>query len=107
MSILSDFIDKVKEKKAELDERREFVAMVEDKAKPIRRLAYMEQMLKESVNEGIAKAKLDSQKKIPKEKKTSPEDFGLKPDTIDWGYLDNIGKDIKDSQLTKSKKKKK
>jgi len=76
MSFLSDIMEKVKAKKAELDERKEFLDMVEQKAKPFRRKAYMEQMLKEVVSEGIAKAKEDAQKRKPKVAKKE-EDFGM------------------------------
>ena len=116
MSILSDFINKVKEKKAELDDRREFQNMVDEKAKPIRRASYMQQMLKESINEGIAKAKLDAEKRILKKKKT-PEEFGITKEVNQWAFLDNIGvvKDSKEgldlsipkTNLIKSKKKNK
>lgn len=50
--------------------------MVEEQAKPIRRRAYMEQMLKEVIEEGKAKAKLDAEARKPKPKK-NPEDFGI------------------------------
>ena len=90
MNFFSNFIDKCKEKKAELDDRREFQNMVDEKAKPIRRAAYMQQMLKESITEGIAKAKIDAERRIPKKKKT-PEDFGInKEDKDQWAFLDKI-----------------
>lgn len=99
MSFLSDFMDKVKAKKADLDERREFLAMVDEEAKPIRRASYMKQMLKESIAEGIAKAKIDAQKRIPKQPK-KPEDFGIGKEKKDqWAYLDEIAK----KSITKSK----
>ena len=69
-------MDSVKRKSAELKERREFLDMVEQKSKPVRRAAYMEQMLKEVVNEGIEKAKADAAARRPTKKKTE-EDFGI------------------------------
>jgi len=111
MNFFSDFMDKVKAKKAELDDRRAFQNMVDEEAKPIRRAAYMQQMLKESVAEGIAKAKLDAQKRLPKEKPKA-EDYGMKKNGNDqWGFLDNIGivqqdREQKFNQTKYNKKKK-
>ncbi len=76
MSFLSGLYDKVKKKQAELKDRQEFLYLVEKQAKPIRRTAYMKQMLKEVVNEGVQKAKEDSAKKTVKKEKTA-SDFGL------------------------------
>ena len=76
MSFFSSIVDKVKEKKAELDDRREFLKLVDDKARPIKRAAYMRQMLKESINEGIELAKQDAKKRLPKEK-PKESDFGI------------------------------
>ena len=106
MSILSDFITKIKDKKAELDDRRAFQNMVDEEAKPIRRASYMRQMLKESINEGIQKAKLDAQKRLPKEQK-KPEDFGIKKEKEDpWKFLDSIGS-VKENNKTLTKPKSK
>ena len=66
MNFFTNFIDTVKKKKQELDDRRRFLAEVEKNAKPIRRAAYMKQSIIDSVNEGVAKAKADSEKKIEK-----------------------------------------
>ena len=104
MNFFTSIIEKVKEKKAELDDRKDYLKMVDEQVKPIRRKAYMQQMFKESVNEGIAMAMVDSKKRLPKEKK-SPEDFGIKKEENQWAFLDSIGKD-KDKTLTKSGKKK-
>ena len=76
MSFFSDIFATVKKKKAELEDRREFLNRVEKKAKPIRRAAYMQQMLKEVIEEGKEKAKLDAKAKLPKKEKTE-EDFGF------------------------------
>jgi len=76
MSFLGDIMASVRRKQADYKERNEFLAMVEAEAKPIRRAAYMQQILKEVVNEGIEKAKVDSAKKM--QKKKAPEDFGIK-----------------------------
>ena len=108
MNFFTDFMDKVKEKKAELDDRRAFQNMVDEESKPIRRASYMREMMKQSINEGIAKAKVDAQKRLPKEKK-KPEDFGIKKEKEDpWAFLDSIGV-VKenDKTLIKSKRNKK
>lgn len=76
MSFFSNIYDAVKKKQAELKERKEFLEMVESKARPIRRAAYMKQTLLEVVKEGITKAKLDASKKVQPKKK-NPEDFGI------------------------------
>jgi len=76
IGFLSDILASVKQKQADYKERNEFLAAVEAEAKPIRRAAYMQQILKEVVNEGIAKAQADSAAKLPKEKKKM-EDFGI------------------------------
>lgn len=76
MSFFSNIFDAVKRKSEELKDRREFLDMVERKAKPIRRVSYMKQMLKEVVKEGIEKAKTDAAKKIPQKEKTE-SDFGF------------------------------
>lgn len=75
MSFFADILASVRRKQADYKERNEFLAMVESKAKPIRRAAYMKQILKEVVNEGIEKAKADSAAKV--QKKKQPEDFGI------------------------------
>ena len=75
MNFFSDILASVKRKQADYKDRNEFLAMVEAEAKPIRRAAYMKQILKEVVNEGIEKAKADSAAKVIKKKK--PEDFGI------------------------------
>jgi len=90
MNFFTNFMDKVKEKKADLDDRREFLKMVDEEAKPIKRRSYMAQMLKEAVNEGIAIAKLDAEKRLPKKKK-KPEDFGINKEKGQWDFLDKIG----------------
>jgi len=47
--------------------------MVEQKAKPVRRAAYMKQMMKEVVAEGMMKATIDSNDKKPQETKTESD----------------------------------
>lgn len=76
MNFFTNIIDSVKRKSAELKDRKEFLDMVEEQAKPIRRRSYMQQMLKEVVQEGIDKAKADSALKNQKKKRTQ-EDFGI------------------------------
>jgi len=68
MGIIENIKRKVIEKKHQMDERREFLNRVEEKVKPFRRTAYMQQMMKEAVKEGIARAKIDAEKKLPKPK---------------------------------------
>jgi len=76
MSFFSDIKQKVIEKKLEMDDKREFLQLVDEKTRPIKRAAYMKQMFKEAVNEGMEKAKQDAAKKLPKEK-PKESDFGL------------------------------
>ena len=76
MNFFTNFIDEVKRKKAELDERRQFAKMVDDQAKPIRRAAYMKEALFQAIEEGKNKAKQDSAKKV-QVKKTTPQEFGF------------------------------
>lgn len=76
MGIISNIKRKVIEKKQEMDERREFLNRVEEESKPFRRTAYMKQMMKEAVNEGIARAKIDAAAKLPKPKKED-SDLGI------------------------------
>ncbi len=76
MNFFTNISDSIKRKAAEAKDRREFKDMVEAKAKPIRREAYMEQTIREAVNEGKEMAKSDvANKKSSKKKK--PEDFGI------------------------------
>lgn len=75
MNFFSDILASVKQKQAAMKDTRDFQNMVEEEAKPIRRAAYMKQMLKEVVDEGIAKAKLDAAARVPKKK--TKEDFGI------------------------------
>jgi len=108
MNFFTNFINKIKEKKADMDDRREFLNMVNEEAKPFRRAAYMKEMMKQSINEGVQKAKVDAQKRLPKEKK-NPEDFGISGEKEDpWKFLNNINV-VKenDKTLIKSKQKKK
>ncbi len=87
MSFLSSIYDAVKRKQSELKDRKEFLDMVEKESKPIRRAAYMKQMLKEVVEEGIEKAKADADKKAQKQK--NPQDFGIQAGLNNpYKYLD-------------------
>ena len=76
MGFFKDIKKKIVEKKAEMDERREFMNRVEEKTKPFRRSAYMKQMMQEAVKEGIAKAKVDAKARLPKEK-TPDNELGI------------------------------
>jgi len=103
MNFFSDFMDKIKEKKAQMDERREFLNMVDEESKPFRRAAYMKEMIAQSVNEGIAKAKIDAEKRLPKKPKT-PEEFGIKKEIDQWAFLDKIGINDNPTKLNTNKK---
>tara|TARA_Y100000310_G_C20602346_1_gene773724 strand:- start:853 stop:1179 length:327 start_codon:yes stop_codon:yes gene_type:complete len=108
MGFFSNLIDSVKRKQAEIRDRREFLDMVEEKARPIRRKAYMMQTLKEVVKEGVEKAKQDSAKKVPQKKKTEA-DFGMQVTRgleDPYKFLDPPKK-TKTPKKTKSRKKKK
>ncbi len=106
MNFFQSLIDGAKERIAIAKEKKEFVAMVEEKAKPLRRKGYMEQILKDSIAEGIALGRAEADKRIAKlQKKKTPEDFGINQEKVDWGYLDNIG--INQSNKNKPKKKEK
>lgn len=76
MGFFSNIYAIAKKKQEEIKERKEFLNMVEEQAKPIRRRAYMAQMLKEVVEEGKAKAKQDAEARKPQPKK-KPEDYGF------------------------------
>ena len=100
MSFFSSIYDAVKRKSAELKDRKEFLNMVEKKTKPVRRAAYMNQMLKEVVGEGIAKARADAKARVPQEEKTE-SDFGIKGLEDPYKFLNP------QKQKTKSKKRRK
>ena len=97
MGFFNNLYQSVKAKQAELKDRKEFLDMVEQKAKPIRRGAYMKQMLKEVVSEGIEKAKTDAASKVKKKNK-KPEDFGI---------MEGLNDPYKFINQTKSKENKK
>ena len=100
MGMIKDLIGSMKKKAEEVKERREFLDMVEREAKPKRRAAYMKQMMKEVVLEGMQKAHEDSEKRrVKKEKKA--EDFGIR------AGLEDPFKYINGSETTKSKETKK
>ena len=88
MGWFSDIKQKVIEKKQQMDDRKQFLDMVEEQAKPIRRAAYMKQMFKEVVSEGKEKAKLDAAKRKPKQQKT-PQEFGIMTLEDPYKFLNN------------------
>ena len=91
MNFLKSIIDSVKRKSAEMKDRKEFLDMVENDAKPIRRKAYYQQMLKEVIEEGKEKPKQDATKKAQKTK--TPQDFGIGQGLQDpYKYLNSGGK---------------
>lgn len=76
MNFFQNIIDTAKKKTAEMQERKQFLSMVEQETRPIKRAAYLKQMMQEAVGEGIAKAKADAAAKQVKQQK--PEDYGIK-----------------------------
>ena len=106
MGFFSNLFDSVKRKQAEIRERREFLDMVEEQARPIRRKAYLAQPLREVVGEGIAKAKEDAEKKVMKKKKTEA-DFGIEPVKKNPWEMEDPYKFLDPKKKTKSKGKKK
>jgi len=100
MSFFGSIMKAMKDKALEVRDRKDFLDMVEQKAKPVRRAAYMKQMMKEVVAEGMMKATIDSNAKKPQETKTE-SDFGIKEGLVDpFKYL-------KSKEPTKLKKDKK
>ena len=101
MGIIDNIKKKVIEKKQEMDERREFLNRVEEKAKPFRRTAYMQQMMKEAIKEGIAKAKIDAEARLPKPK---PEDseLGIMSGTSTMGDIENPFKFMNQKEVKKN-----
>ena len=100
MNFFSGIYNALKIKQVELKDRKEFKDMVERKAKPIRRAAYMQQMLKEVVKEGIEKARVDASARVPQKEK-NVSDFGIKGIEDPYKFL---GKNFQ--QPTKRRKKK-
>ena len=104
MSFFSMISDSIKRRIAENKERREFLDMVEEKAKPIRRSAYLKQILAEAEKEGIQKAKIDTSSRLPKKKKKSESDFGIVEGLSDpYKYLGNPKKNNKKSKSNNKK----
>lgn len=91
MNLFKNILNSIKKRQLEFKERKEFLEMVEQKAKPIRRAAYMQQMLKEVVSEGIEKAKEDSLLKKPQQKKTE-QDFGFESLNDPFKYINRQNK---------------
>lgn len=112
MNFFTRFIENVKKKKAEMDDRRQFLDEVEENTKPFRRAAYMKQAIHESVNEGIARAKIDAAKKIPKQGNPNSQSSLMDGINNPFKYLEGhpgFEKSEKqnNNQQTKSKKGKK
>jgi len=75
MNFFTKIRECIKEKTADLLEKKQFLQMVENETKPIRRAAYLEQKRKDAVAEGFNIAKKETEKKLAKKKE--PEDFGI------------------------------
>ena len=104
MSFLTGILNAIKAKQKEVQDRKDFLALVEERAKPIRRKAYLHQMLQSAENEGKIKAKLDSEARVQTNKKTE-KDFGFSDGLNNpFKYLDNNNLD---NSKTKSKENKK
>jgi hypothetical protein len=89
MGFFRNIFESVKRKQEEIKDRKEFLDMVETKAKPIRRTAYMKEMLVHAIQEGKDKARADALLKENKIKKKEPSDFGLKEGLADpYKFLD-------------------
>lgn len=99
MNFFNNLLANIKNKQAELKEKKEFLDLVESKAKPIRRASYMKQMMNKAIEQGVALANAEYKASLPKEKKTE-EDFGFAP-SENWGFLND-----KPKTITKSKGKK-
>ena len=101
MGIFSDLKKKVIEKKREMDERREFLNRVEEKVRPFRRTAYMKQMMKEAVKEGITKAKLDAEARLPKPK-PKDEELGIMSGMSTMSDIENPFKFMNQKEVKKN-----
>lgn len=75
MSIFQNIREWISSKQSEAQERRDFLKLVEEETKPIKRAAYLEEMKKIAIDQGKDKAKEDYEKTKPKKK--TAEDFGL------------------------------
>lgn len=107
MNFFTNFIDEIKRKKKDLDERRDFARMVDEQAKPIKRIAYIKEALIQAVKEGKEKAKQDSEKKIQK-RKTTPQDFGFADGLANpYKFIEQANQTPTKTNLTKQKTKKK
>lgn len=75
------FIDSIKQKVNEIKEQKkesaEFRKYAEEKAKPIRRSAYLKQRMKQAIKEGEAIAKKEFEKNQPTDPKKKDNPFGL------------------------------
>jgi len=100
MTFFQSIKQKLIEKKEELNEKRRFNELIEEKAKPIRRAAYMKQMLKESIKEGIEKAKIDAALRLPKPKPTAQE-FGINSFGLEDPYKFINKKEVKNGDIQK------
>jgi len=101
MGIIDNIKKKVIEKKAEMDERREFLNRVEEKVRPFRRTAYMQQMMKEAIKEGRERAKIDAAKKLPQPKKEDSE-FGIMNSTSIMSGIEDPFKFMNQKEVKKN-----
>ena len=106
MGFFGNLFQAAKRKQEEMRERREFLYLVEERTKPIRRKYYLKQMMQEAIKEGKFKAQQDSQKKLQKKKTES--DFGIQEESMGDKLIDGINNPYKflNSKKTKLEKKK-
>jgi len=75
MSFFSNIKEQVKAKIEQGKDTKEFMNLVDQETKPIRRAAYLEQKKRDAIEEGVAIARKEKEKKLQIQKK--PEDFGI------------------------------
>ena len=75
MSFFSNIKEQVKAKIEQGKDTKEFMELVDQETKPIRRAAYLEQKKRDAIEEGRLIAIKENQKKLQVQKR--PEDFGI------------------------------
>lgn len=79
MNFFRRITEGIKEKTADLQDKKEFLQMVEDEAKPIRRAAYLEQKKLDAIEEGKQIALKEKENKMRKNQpRKKAEDYNIK-----------------------------